>query len=635
MNFYEHQEQAHKQTRRLIILFGVALSCLIVLAAVVFACIAYIFGLYSGRLESYETGQSLWQVAASVFDWQTLGGITLLVFLVLGLATLFRMWQLKAGGRAIADQLGGRLVNINPRNLAEKQLLNIVEEMAIASGTPVPAVYLVDEPGINAFAAGYQPSDAVIGITQGALEQLNREELQGVIAHEFSHILNGDMRLNLRLIGMIFGIMVIAMSGRYLMQGGRYSSRNRNTALSVGVVLILLGYIGVFFGNIIKAAISRQREFLADASAVQFTRSQSGIANALKKIGGNVNLARWQTHDANEVSHMLFSQAVQFHFLNRLMATHPPLNQRIKRIEPSWDGEFIVGQASPTTNADLNVSPAATSMPVMNLASAIDQSGMIADEQLEAAHYQFEALDKKFEQLKQDIHQPYTARALVFLMLLDKGESIRKLQWRDLEKHQHPDLMRQMRSVENTFHQLAPTQPMLLLDMALPALEMLSAKQYQAFHQQMVRLIKMDKTVELREWALLNLIQCYCRPSRQAFSSQTVSLAQRKPAMARLLSALSNVGRDENQQTEKAFHESIKSQLGFGLRWYSPQELTIQSLSQSLQQLRQLKPLEKPRFLKACVEIIQHDDRIDASELELLRCIAQALDCPLPIGVLN
>lgn len=259
MNFFEHQEKARKQTGRLLGLFVAALVGLIFLTASLFACFSYAFGLYNGRFESAQTGQPLWDIAARVFDWQFLGSITLAILAVVALAALFRMAQLKSGGRVIAEQ------------------------MAIASGMPAPAVYVIDEPGINAFAAGYQPTDAVIGVTQGAIEQLHRSELQGVIAHEFSHIHNGDIRLNIRLIGMIYGIMVIAIVGRYFLQGSHYSRRDRGANLGIGLALLLLGYLGVFFANLIKSAICRQREFLADASAVQFTRSKEGIAGAFKK----------------------------------------------------------------------------------------------------------------------------------------------------------------------------------------------------------------------------------------------------------------------------------------------------------------------------------------------------------------
>ncbi|MGH1486828.1 MAG: M48 family metalloprotease [Cellvibrionaceae bacterium] len=638
MNFFEHQEQARKQTGRLLALFITALAGLVLLTAFLFASIAYVFGLYTAQSEGYESGQSLWQIAAVVFDWQYLGSISLAVLAIVGLAALFRISQLKLGGQSIAEQMGGRLINVNPRTASERQLLNIVEEMSIASGSPVPSVYIIDEPGINAFAAGYQPADAVIGVTQGAIDRLNRHELQGVIAHEFSHIFNGDMRLNLRLIGLIYGIMVIAIAGRYLLEGGRYSNKDRRAAISIGLVLMLLGYLGIFFGNIIKSAISRQREFLADASAVQFTRSQMGISGALRKIGGMSKQSLWQNHDANEVSHMLFSQGLHFRFFSQLMATHPPLDIRIKRMYPQWDGKFIAPKVpsniQPYKEADSSISVLGDSAALYSgLVDSIDQSGVLTDQTMQIAADQLSVLRSSAEKLVQQVHEPYTARALVYVMLFDSNLQVRAQQWKSLQTNQAPELLKQITWVESEIAALQGKQPLILLDMSLPVLKLLTDDQYLNFKQQMLRLIKIDKKIELREWALFYLVDYYCRPT-QLNRLQEVSLKQRKPALAQLLSALANVGSPSREDAKESFHSAIKEQLPFSLRWYSLQELTIQSLTQSLRQIRHLKPLEKPKFLKTCVNIVQYDGRVDVAEFEIISCIAQALGCPLPYNLI-
>lgn len=688
MNFYEHQDLARKQTKRLLILFVIALGGLILLTAYVVAGIGYTIGLHNARFESYQTGQSIWSISSQVFDWQYLGLIALGVLSVVFIASLFRMVQLSAGGKVIAEQLGGRLINVNPRDALEKRLLNVVEEMAIASGTSVPSVYVMDELGINAFAAGFQSADAVIGVTRGAIESLDREELQGVIAHEFSHILNGDMRLNLRLIGMIYGIIVIANTGRYLMYSRGSSNRDRGKTLSIGIALMLLGYLGIFFGNLIKAAISRQREFLADASAVQYTRSKSGISGALKKIGGLSSISssrqEWKAKDVNEISHMLFSQGLHFSFFNKLMATHPPLQERIKRIDSNWDGDFVVPEREPervpervpetergnpsaskssladvegasalTTNADLLAGVAGmaasatarsaslngsgalniTDLTVDDLIHAIDHSGDPSDAVITKASSDLNRLKAEFELLCEKIHEPYTARGLVFAMLLDSKSSIRQQQWENIEKHQSQELLKQTRFVYDQLQLLKPTQPMILLDLALPILKALSDAQYKEFKIQLLRLIKIDKKIEIREWALYHLVDQHCRP-RKLIHLHSVSLKQRKSAIARLLSALANISlihkKQDTEMAKKIFDIVVISEFDFSLRWYSRNELTTESLTQSLHQVRHLKPLQKPQLLKACVKIIQHDGIIESRELELITCIAQAIDCPLP-----
>ena len=232
--------------------------------------------------------------------------------------------------------------------------------MAIASGTPTPPVYMMqEEPGINAFAAGFTPSDAVVGVTRGCVGQLSRDELQGVIGHEFSHILNGDMRLNIRLMGVLFGILVVGLIGSILLRSSLYgsalqsrSSRGNSTQvlLIIGGVLMLVGFIGTLVGNLIKASVSRQREFLADASAVQFTRNPSGIAGALKKIGGFEAGSEMMNPHAPESSHMFFGRAVSSGF-NSLFATHPPLEERIARLDSSWQPDGETRRSAPVSTA--------------------------------------------------------------------------------------------------------------------------------------------------------------------------------------------------------------------------------------------------------------------------------------------
>ena len=273
-------------------------------------------------------------------------GIAAGTLLVVALGSLYKIAELSAGGETVALMMGGRAVDPQTTDLAERRLLNVVEEMALASGIPVPPVFVLEnEPSINAFAAGHQPGDAVVAVSAGALRYLSREELQGVMGHEFSHILNGDMRLNLRLIGVVNGILVLAILGYYILRFGGLSGRRSDKDSSgaaiffLGLALVILGYLGVFFGNLIKAAISRQREFLADASSVQFTRYPGGIAGALKKIGGLDEGSRIRDAHASEISHMFFGDAFAGSFF-RLFATHPPLDERIRALEPNFDGVF-------------------------------------------------------------------------------------------------------------------------------------------------------------------------------------------------------------------------------------------------------------------------------------------------------
>ena len=316
MNFFAYQAQARRQTRRMLVMF--ALAVIVIVAAIDVVLLAVVD----------RDGEGIGP-----------GGLVLAsaaVLLVIGLGSLYRISTLRGGGAAVARQLGGTQVGADARNFAHRRLLNVVEEISIAAGVPMPDVFVLEqEAGINAFASGYAPTDAAITVTRGALEKLTREELQGVIGHEFSHVLNGDMRLNIRLVGIVFGIVVIATIGRKIAELAAHG-RGKDAAgpALVGLALFVVGYVGVVLARMIKASVSRQREFLADASAVQFTRQTEGIAGALKKIGGLAEGSRLASGDKEEVAHMLFGDGVGY---SALFATHPKIEQRIRRLDPAFD----------------------------------------------------------------------------------------------------------------------------------------------------------------------------------------------------------------------------------------------------------------------------------------------------------
>ncbi|RUO63609.1 M48 family metallopeptidase [Pseudidiomarina insulisalsae] len=326
VNFFEHQQQARRNTGLLVLLF--LLAFVLIISAVTLVS-AFVIGAVR------TDGQGGYQLSWEPFIWVSLivGGGILIVMLI-------KWLQLRAGGKVIAEYLGGELIRPDTQDPVERRVLNVVEEMAIAANMAVPAVYILPhETNINAFAAGYDTRDAVIGLTRGSVETFSREQLQGVVAHEFSHILNGDMRLNIRLIAALAGILAVAHLGRLLLYSGGGRSRNNKNALPLfGIGLMIVGFIGVLFGNLIKSAVSRQREYLADAAAVQFTRNPEALSGALKQIGAREEGSRVRHKNADEAAHLFFGEALNHWF--GMMATHPPLEKRIKRIEPHWNGRF-------------------------------------------------------------------------------------------------------------------------------------------------------------------------------------------------------------------------------------------------------------------------------------------------------
>ncbi|MBK1859645.1 M48 family metallopeptidase, partial [Cerasicoccus arenae] len=336
MDFFAAQDDAHSRTKLLIVYF--VLAVISIIASLYLLCM--VFYSYSSTPENQPTRWVLWNLP-------TLAGVSGFVVLLVGGASLSKIAQLKGGGGVVAKSVGGRKVDPGTRDPDERKLMNVVEEMAIASGTAVPEVYLLDkEDGINGFAAGYTPDDAAIAVTRGCVQRLSRDELQGVIAHEFSHILNGDMRMNIKLMGVLFGILLISIIGEGIMRAGFWGNvgarRDRdnkgNAIMLFGIGVMIIGYVGVFFGRLIQSAISREREYLADASAVQFTRNPEGIGGALMRIGGAGSTVNH--HHTSETAHFFFANALKSSF-GGAFATHPPLDVRIKRVMPNWDGKFL------------------------------------------------------------------------------------------------------------------------------------------------------------------------------------------------------------------------------------------------------------------------------------------------------
>ena len=345
VDFFTQQQQAKRNTTLLVVLFVIAVSLII---AIVTAASAVVMGYLN------SDGNGSYQIHA--------GPLTLIAAMVagaIGLVMLVKWLQLKPGGHVVAESLGGIRIAPDSTDPLERRILNVVEEMAIAANMPVPAVYLLpEEAAINAFAAGYTSKDAVIGLTKGAVESFSREQLQAVVAHEFSHILNGDMRMNIRLIAALAGILALAKMGELLLRSARFSGRRNSKEVNplpfIGLALLIVGWVGVLFGSIIKAAVSRQREYLADAAAVQFTRNPEALAGALKQIGARQHGSRLQHKNSSEAAHLFFGNAVSSWF--SMMATHPPLEKRIKRLEPHWNGDYpepqqAFAESQPRTDA--------------------------------------------------------------------------------------------------------------------------------------------------------------------------------------------------------------------------------------------------------------------------------------------
>ena len=493
MDFFEHQDAARRRTRRLIVYFILAVITIVV-AIYFVVLLGMMFAGGSGRPDQPNPYMDTpWHLDLFVI-------VALATIGVIALSSLYKTAQLAAGGETVAHMMGGRLIDRRTRDLAERRLLNVVDEMALASGTPVPPVYVMDnEPSINAFAAGFQPGDAVIGVSHGCLEYLTRDELQGVMAHEFSHILNGDMRMNLRLIGILHGILVIAIIGWFVLRSigssGRSSRSDKGGGavlliLAVGLGLIVVGSVGLFFGRLIKSAVSRQREYLADASAVQFTRLPEGIAGALKKIGGRPETSKIENAHAEEISHMFFGCAFGS-FAHQLFATHPPLAQRIARIDPNFDGQFPK-RVSPVKAEPEPAKPAAKPRSPFEAlgggkTTPLDPGGVlgrIGVLGLEQIAYAAAILDAIPDPLRDAAAEPYGARGLIYAVLLDRDADVRRRQLDSLQSKAEELSYRETQRLAALVGDLPEEVRLPLVETAFPALKQLSPEQYKNFRRE-------------------------------------------------------------------------------------------------------------------------------------------------------
>lgn len=649
MDFFAHQDQARKQTGRLVFLFFLAVTCLIGLLNILIAFVVWwtegnaagspLGAIIPGTTINPDTGVP----AATIWDYITLDQwlmITLGGVIVVGGASLVKWLMLRGGGKTVAESLGGRLINTDTQEFYERRVLNVVEEMAIAAGMPVPPVYIMPDNSINAFAAGYQASDAVIGVTRGCVQQLSRKQLQGVIAHEFSHIFNGDMRLNIRLMAILFGILFIGMIGRFVLDIAIHSRHRRSSnnekgnplpIIAIGIALIIIGYAGVFFGNLIKAAVSRQREFLADASAVQFTRDPETIGGALKVIGHGSG-SDIDSSEREETAHMFFGQAMKFRF--GWFKTHPPIEERIQRIEPNWDGQFIAPQSRQEAEQE---SPDLAKPSVNTLA------GVAAAVSIAGSHMATSAtLDDEtpvdvtaLARLDAAGRQTYSARALIFTLLLASEDTFVHEQQLDMIRQQQgQDIFKLCLTLLTHCQVISPDERLPLVEKAIPALKQLSPDQYQSFRQTLVSLAKADGNIDIFEWCLYRLVLRYLEP---VFTEVTPARnkynkpEQIYPELAQVLSYLAHYGHESDIEVQSAFQKAVSAG-GFDANKLNLQEVdihTLKPMNVALAKLVDAYPHVKGRIIKSLVACVKADGEICPVEKDLVRTLAAILECPV------
>ncbi len=636
-NFFQHQEQAHRNTRLLLVLM--------VLAVLGMGLSLYLLLLLVLRFQGGLFSTAFMPAGPPRLDVLLLAVAGTAIVVVL--ASAARSFTLRGGGARVAEMLGGRLVSGQPRDALEKRLVNVVEEMAIASAMPVPQVFVLDgEAAINAFAAGHSFNDAAVAVTRGALEKLTRAELQGVIAHEFSHVRNGDMRLNMRLMGVVFGIVCIGLFGRLMLRLGSRTTfgRKRGGAAAVllllGVGVMVIGYVGELFGKLIKAAIGRQREFLADASAVQFTRNPSGIAGALKKIGGFTQRSKIESERAEEASHLFFADihASAFALGSSLFATHPDLDDRIARIEPGFRGEYpkvADAIAQPADDDALGAAPAlgfAASAPAPNLAcDAVvarvgePQPGGLDRGRRLLAHVPAE--------LRAAIESPFTAVSVVYALLLSEDPQVRARQADEITALSGSQMRAETERWLATVRALPRRLRLPLTELLSPALHALSERQSAALARTMQALIDADRTVSVFEHVLAETVRGRIAQGRAAHARARVrhkSLAAVQPALQLCLSLLARAAGPTPEAAERAFAAATARLPGLSLALLPAGDRLVLGLSAALAELRALTPALRENVIDAAAHGVLADQHCGEDESTLLSAVCDALDCPLP-----
>ena len=658
MNIFQQQEDARRMSRRLIILFLLAVVGLVLTTNIVvlygwWATNMFVFPLLVDDVSYLQDLEGM----DSYLTYQRFLVVSSIVVGVVSLKIVTKRREISSGGggKAIAKKLGGRLIDSRTQKAEERTVLNIVEEMAIASGTAVPPVYLLYEKGINAFAAGFNPNDAVIGVSKGAIEGLNREQLQGVIAHEFSHIFNGDMRLNSNLVSVLSGIMFIGVVGSSLLKATYKFDFSRLDLLKpafplIGFLLVLVGFIGVFISRLIQASVSRQREFLADASAVQFTRNPQGISGALKVIGGSRHGSSISHLYSDEVSHMFFGNSINSKHNRKQMfwfSTHPRLEDRIRRIEPLWDGEFIKpkgssrlsdyhgAKVSDTKKRETTFGALTVKSSVEQIRETIECIGSPDEASFEIVKEDLSVLGGK---LRNATRSSISARALIYLLLLSRDKKNRQEQELYLEQNDS-EIKLEFDRLKELVEILPNNERIELVELCIPSLKTLSRTTCHNFLVNLKYLVELDKRIEFFEWLLFNFLNHYLKPCLYDVKSkepQFRGLNKLKSHCIVLISFFSYSGEKSDEQNyELAFSKGIKV-LEIGEQTILPKaELGLQNLQDAILQFKLLYPLVKPRLLKACVACIEADGNISCRQMELLRLLSALLDCPLPLIKVN
>jgi Zn-dependent protease with chaperone function len=630
MNFFKRQDEARRASRRLVVLFALAVVAVV-------AAVDLVVFLLMRQGEAHAHGY-----LPPLGDWLAMHpsmvvGTTLAVLAVIAVASFYKTMVLGGGGGVVARSLGGVRISPDTSDPQQRRLLNVVEEMAIASGVPMPEVYLLEqESGINAFAAGHNPSNAAIGVTRGTLTTLNRAELQGVIAHEFSHILNGDMQLNVRLMGLLFGLLVIALIGRTVLRGATRVRGDRKGGVLIVVLIalavLIIGYVGLFFGRLIQAAVSRSREALADASAVQFTRDPGGLRGALVKIGASTAGSRVGNTEVEEVAHMLFAPG-----MSRFFATHPPLLERLKAIDPRFDPQEIerarARMMAATVEAETPAAQARAADYVIDLPVAAPSvvSQLVGNPGTVHMELAREIRQSLPEAIVAAGRHAQSARALLLALALDSNPQTRTAQKQVIAQRLSVEIAAATAALEPDVDALEPEQRSPAMMRGFSALRQLTHEERVQLMACLNGMLPPDGNVSLHSYVLRKLAQMHLRddldPAARA-RRLTLDVVQQDAQV--LFSVLAQHGQSDETSARRAYEAGMHHLFPRERPAYGIAGPWSAALDLALSRLDQLAPIAKEQLVEAMVATVTHDQQLTIGEAELLRAVCASVHCPLP-----
>ncbi len=632
MDFFQHQANAKRNT---LILYGLFALALVVIVLAVYAAV----------MLSWYILPAFWRGTQAPAQWwqpQHFMVITLATLSLIAAGSWYKIRQLKQGGGvAVASMLGGRRLR-QSKDPQEWQLRNVVEEMAVASGMPVPAIFILEQQGINAFAAGYTHQDMAIAVTRGALDMLSRDELQGVVAHEFSHLLHGDTALKMTMMGLLHGITMVSDAGILLIAGRnttahtRYQGGSHPFLMLSGILIFMVGLVGMLAADMIKAAMSRQREYLADAAAVQFTRNPSGIAGALKMMGGYKAGSRLRLPQVQQVSHLFFGDALQSWWHSDWWATHPPLLSRIQRVEPSFRGhmpkldEAVVREKNRAQASMMFASAPDTHTLNQQVATAM-QSQMIdhiGEPSAEHLHHAERLLRALPDEVRLRMTEVVVSKAVGYMLLMDADKAVARRQLQVIRDMGDSASLRELLRLLQAMPKVEVAWRLPLLDMLLPHMATLEEAARQPYLQTLQQLLATRGEADLFAYLMYHSIWQALLPSLWHQAARKVALARCRAEVSLLLQAVAqyNTGAKARRAQQDAF-----AALFPGYAFKAQQKPALPAVVQALKVLRGCSPEDKRRLLKAVVHGVLSDGMVKPEEIELVRLVAMLLDCPMPI----